>query len=291
MNLELVLSQLENNTITHLELANKLEQGQINQLLTALTTNTSVTYINLANNRIDIRYVTKLAQALTNKQNLTFLSLDRNFLEDNGIKAILEQLQDKTLLQTLFLSSTGCGDAGAEKIAAFLQNNTSLSCLTLNSNLINPQGAENIAQALTHNFSLKSLSLKFNLISPEIDNRITDILENNTLIKLKEEKQFIEQVITILQGATDNNNFLSLLPIEIIAKIFQQVNVEQKPSAIENLCVLAASNLRNNVWHTVLNNNRVFQPTGTTFFAKHPHSKHSTEEVQAELGYVRNNPQ
>lgn len=133
----------------------------IAELSSAVKTNTSLTYLDLAHNELETVDAEYLAAALRVNSSLRFLNLNNNRIGNDGAKVLAKALK-KTRLRTLKLKSNHIGNRGYQEIAFALKNNTSLQELDLADNRAKDKGAKALAEALAINSSLTSLILSFN---------------------------------------------------------------------------------------------------------------------------------
>ena len=130
--------------------------------------------------------VVELANALTTNTSLTTLNLSGD-IKDEGAKALANALIENKTLQTLhfYYRRTYPTDEGALALAAALKQNTTLTTLDLGYNSIGDEGAKALANALAKNETLTNINLRSNIISNIGANALADALKNNrTLTKL-----------------------------------------------------------------------------------------------------------
>jgi hypothetical protein len=161
LNAEL-LEQL--SSLTSLDLSEQsLTDEDITQLAQALSTNTTLTSLNVYNNQIgDIG-----AKALSTNTHLTSLNVSYNEIGAIGAKA----LSTNTSLTSMDVSRNQIGAIGAKA----LSTNTSLTSLKVRSNQIGAIGAK----ALSTNTSLTSLDVHRNQIGYESQQQIAQMLAAN----------------------------------------------------------------------------------------------------------------
>ena len=128
----------------------------------ALEMCTSLTSLNLENNRIAPTGATSVARVLRHSPSLTRLDLYDNFLGAAGASSVAGALSQCPSLASLFLGSNRLGDRGTASVAAALAQCPSLASLNLFNNRIGDDGAESLAGALWQCSSLTLLSLRGN---------------------------------------------------------------------------------------------------------------------------------
>ncbi|CAF1108924.1 unnamed protein product [Adineta ricciae] len=115
---------------------------------------------------------------------LTTLDLGDNRLDAEGAQHIADALRTNTTLTTLNLSWNGIGAEGAKHIADALGTNATLTTLKLCRNGIGAEGAQHIADALRANTTLTTLDIGYNEIGDEVAQRIADALRRNASINM-----------------------------------------------------------------------------------------------------------
>lgn len=120
--------------------------------------------LNLQHNGLGLVEGLVLASILRANETITFLDLADNQLDLEAITALTQALRVNACLKTLDLSSNKLGDAGATAIASTLEVNQTLTSLNLYSNEIETKGATIISEALRSNRALTSLNLDHNNI-------------------------------------------------------------------------------------------------------------------------------
>ncbi|XP_059816416.1 ribonuclease inhibitor-like [Hypanus sabinus] len=90
-----------------------------------------------------------LASALSTNPSLTELNLSDNKLEDSGVKLVSAALRNpECKIQKLVLWRVGLTDSGAEDLASALSTNPSLSELNLSDNKLGDSGVKQVSAAL-----------------------------------------------------------------------------------------------------------------------------------------------
>ena len=164
--LDFFLKSLSSNTsLTYLDLSsNEICDSGAASLSQALSVNTSLTYLDLSSNKIYNSGAASLSQALSVNSSLTYLDLSSNEICDSGAASLSQALSVNTSLTYLDLSSNKIYNSGAASLSQALSVNSSLTYLDLSSNRILHSGAASLSQALSVNTSLTYLDLSSNKI-------------------------------------------------------------------------------------------------------------------------------
>ncbi|XP_072133413.1 uncharacterized protein [Mobula birostris] len=155
-----------------------LTDSGVEDLLSALRTNPSLTELNLSGNKLGDSGVKLVSEALRNSEckiqklclydvgltdsgakdlastlstnrSLTELNLNDNELGDSGVKLVSEALRNsKCEIQKLWLRDVGLTDSGAEDLASALRTNPSLTELNLGANKLGDSGMKLVSAAL-----------------------------------------------------------------------------------------------------------------------------------------------
>ena len=100
----------------------------------ALITNTTLTELNLSDNKISDEGGKALAEALKINTTLTTLIILKNFISNEGAKAIAEVLKTNTTLTKIDLGENHIGVEGVDALVNALKRNTTLTTLILYDN-------------------------------------------------------------------------------------------------------------------------------------------------------------
>lgn len=191
-----------------------ITDSEVVKLANALTTNTSLTTLNLsgdikdegalalANALIENKTLQTLhfyyrrtyptdegALALADalKQNTTLTTLDLQIAESNELAIPLaDALKINETLTILYLKSNHISDKGTTALADALKTDTTLTTFDLTNNLIGNDGAKALADALKTNTTLTTLNLMSNLIDDEGAEALLDALTTNTTLRTLE---------------------------------------------------------------------------------------------------------
>jgi Ran GTPase-activating protein (RanGAP) involved in mRNA processing and transport len=152
------------------------------QIASTLKRNTTLTRLDLSNNKIGDAVATQIAAALKGNTILRRLGLGCNEIRDEGVRQIASALKENTTLTSLDLEQIGIGDKGVSQIAEILKENTTLIRLNLGGNKIRGEGGIQIASALKKNKTLTHLRLQKNNINGEAAIQIASALKENTTL-------------------------------------------------------------------------------------------------------------
>ncbi|ORY46887.1 RNI-like protein [Rhizoclosmatium globosum] len=160
---EAVAAVLESNsTIVYLDLSdNWIESGGAT-IGRSLQINRTLTFLNLANNKLSLQGGTEMAEMLAFNGTLKTLILSGNRFGDKEASLLAEGLKQNSSLQAIDLSHNQIGDLGALALGAGLVANDSLKELNLAWNEIRVRGANGFLNFLKDNGSVSCLSLQDN---------------------------------------------------------------------------------------------------------------------------------
>ncbi|KAG0050177.1 hypothetical protein BGZ83_005043 [Gryganskiella cystojenkinii] len=160
----------------------KIDSKGAQTLAEALKTNSTLTTLNLSNNKIGDIEAQALAEALKTNSTLTTLTLLYNQIRDIGAQALAEALKTNNTLTVLELGGNDdgvstdmmgnrhvintikIGDLGALALAGLLKTNSTLTTLSLLNNEIRDTGAHSLVDALRTNRTLTDFTLKLSYI-------------------------------------------------------------------------------------------------------------------------------
>ncbi|XP_072893822.1 ribonuclease inhibitor-like [Hemitrygon akajei] len=149
-------------------------------LASALSTNPSLTELNLSDNKLGDSGVKLVSAALRIPEcTIQTLGLERVGLTDSGAKDLASALSTNTSLTELKLSANKLGDLGVKLMSAALRN---LECkiqkLELERVGLTDSGAEDLASALSTNPSLTELNLGANKLGDSGVKLVSSVLIN-----------------------------------------------------------------------------------------------------------------
>jgi hypothetical protein len=107
----------------------------------ALSSNTTLTELNLGMNWLHLKSCISLAKGLQGNTVLRSLNLEWNSLQDMGVVELAKSLSVNTTLHSLNLNEGTCGIEGANALATTLLNNTTLTFLDVRNNPNAPESA------------------------------------------------------------------------------------------------------------------------------------------------------
>ncbi|XP_062896162.1 NACHT, LRR and PYD domains-containing protein 3-like [Mobula hypostoma] len=136
-------------------------------LASALSANTSLTELNMSDNKLGDSGVKLVSAALKNPEGkIQKLGLKDVGLTDSGAEDLVSALSTNPSLTELDLSHNKLGDSGVKLVSAALRNpECKIQKLRLNSVGLKDSGAEDLVSALSTNPSLTELNLGFNSLT------------------------------------------------------------------------------------------------------------------------------
>ena len=172
-----------NTTVTELDLSgNFIGDARAAGLAEALKSNTTLTVLNMSDNQIDDVVAAGLAEALKSNTALTVLNMSANHIDDAGAASLAEALKSHTTLTVLNMSDNLIHAAGAAGLAEALKSNTTLTELNMADNRIYDAGAAGLAEALKSNTTLTELNLSHNLIGAAGAAGLAEALKSNSIL-------------------------------------------------------------------------------------------------------------
>jgi Ran GTPase-activating protein (RanGAP) involved in mRNA processing and transport len=125
-------------------------------LAEALQVNTTVTNIDLDDNRIGAEGASEFAEALKVNTSLMDISLSWNDIGAEGVLALADALKVNTSVTNINLSKNGIGDDGASALADALKVNTSVTTIDLDDDEIVSDDAK-VDELIARNVRLRHL--------------------------------------------------------------------------------------------------------------------------------------
>ena len=173
-----------NTTLTTLNLDNnRLGNSVCVIIATSLHVNTTLKRLSLAGNDLTSTGIEVLGEALKVNTHLQLLSLDDNHFGTTGVLVLSNALHINRTLRSLSLDKTGASGGGLI-LARMLNVNRSLRRLSLNNNNFGNTSAIRLAASLETNTTLTELYLTFNDIGLAGNQAfITMLLLNTTLLQ------------------------------------------------------------------------------------------------------------
>jgi Ran GTPase-activating protein (RanGAP) involved in mRNA processing and transport len=144
-----IVSLLYSSTLTYLDLSeNKFSDDGVKALAAALKWNGALMSLILSKNQINEASGRALAESLEKNGTLTSLDLQENNIGNIAAIAFALMLQTNTALLLLNFYSNNIGNAGAEAISNSLGSNSTLTDLRLAMNPIDIEGLQSLASAV-----------------------------------------------------------------------------------------------------------------------------------------------
>ncbi|XP_072132784.1 NACHT, LRR and PYD domains-containing protein 3-like isoform X2 [Mobula birostris] len=180
-------------------------------LASALSTNPSLTELNLGDNKLGYSGVKLVSAALGNpKCKIQKLWLNNVGLTDSGAKDLADALSTKPSLMELKLSDNKLGDSGVKLVSAALRNpECKIQKLGLDSVGLTDSGAEDLVSALSTKPSLTELNLSDNKLGDSGVKLVSAALRNP---ECKIQKLWLDSVGLTDSGAEDLASALSTNP-------------------------------------------------------------------------------
>ena len=204
----------ENTTVTWLNLSdNKLDSKCADKISEGLCINNTLKYLDLSFNKLDSECADKICEGLRNNNTLIFLDLSGNKLDSECADKICEMLRNNNTLTDLDLSFNKLGSEGADKISEGLCNNNTLTDLYLSGNKLDSECADKICEGLCNNNTLTDLYLSHNELDSKCADKICEMLCNNnslTILDLSDNKLDSECADKISEGLCNNNTLTDL---------------------------------------------------------------------------------
>ena len=177
------------HSLQHLDiLQNNLSSESVASIITGLSHNSSLTYLNISNSHFSMANVNSLASVLKDqsKCTLTMLYLQDCHISSEGAVELAAALCKNTKLKHLELSDNPIGEdvEGVTGVAEMLVENKTLTVLYLRYCHISSEGAVKLAAALCKNSTLKHLNPNHNAIGVEGASSMSVMLQHNRSLEL-----------------------------------------------------------------------------------------------------------
>ena len=200
-------------------------------LAEAIKTNADcrITKFALQINSIGIEGVSAIAEMLTTNTSITELNLCCNNIKNKGIEILVEGIQSNHTITSIFLNGISIDNDGVKPLANLIRTSTTLISLELSGNKITAEGAIYLADAIKANpfTNLAKLSLRCNNIGEPKDQKT--IYTNVGYAALADAMEVNSSIVT-LDVIGNNSDKNSKLDIEIIE---QQCGLNAIKPAIE----------------------------------------------------------
>ena len=147
------------------------------KMFTVLKNTSSLTTLNLNNNKMSEAEAEELAVAIIVNNSLEIVHLDNNHL-GSSITSIANALQSLSSLKELSLNDCKCENL-AYNIARVIANNTSIEQLSLKNNSLHPGDMMLICNSLSNVFNLRVINFKQNNITEEAAEELEYVISHN----------------------------------------------------------------------------------------------------------------
>ncbi|KAF9899014.1 hypothetical protein EC991_009784, partial [Linnemannia zychae] len=214
-----MISSFHPKRLPHLpELSFELVAGsfvakELESLVEALRTNSTLTTLNLQFNKVGPHEVQAMAEVLRTNSTMITLDLGNNFIGGSGAQSLSAILQANSTLTTLILNDNSLGDEGAQALAEALKTNATLTTLDLQKNSIGDNGAQALAEGLETNSTLTTLDLHFNNIRDDGAQALAKVLKiNSTLaaLGLRENSIWFQGLLAFSEALKTNSTLTTL---------------------------------------------------------------------------------
>jgi len=164
---------------------NNLSSESVASIITGLSHNSSLIFLNILNSHFSMANVVSLASLLRDQSKcaLTWLVLDDCHISGQGASELAAALYKNSALEHLSISYNPIGVEGATAVATFLLENKTLTHLVLRDCHISGHSASELAAALCKNSTLKDLYMEHNPIGVEGASSMSDMLQHNTSLE------------------------------------------------------------------------------------------------------------
>ena len=163
------------HSLQHLDIyLNSLSSESVASIITGLSHNSSLTFLNISNSHFSTANVDSLASVLKDhsKCTLTALILQGCHISSEGAVKLAAALCKNTTLKRLNLDHNRIGVEGASSMSDMLQHNTSLEHLWLRDDSVREEGVHQLINSLKHNQTLRELWLPWKYKSETSDHKI-----------------------------------------------------------------------------------------------------------------------
>ena len=155
---------ISSHSLQHLDIyRNNLSSASVTSIITGLSHNSSLTYLDISNSLFSMVNVNSLASILRDKSKgtLTVLWLQDCHISEQGASELAAALCGNTysILKYLSLKYNPIGVEGASSMSNMLQYNTSLEHLNLCDDSVGKKGGCQLINSLKHNHTLQELCL------------------------------------------------------------------------------------------------------------------------------------
>ena len=160
------------HTLQYLDIPqNNLSSKSVTSIITGLSHNNSLTYLNISNSHFSMANVYKLASILRDCT-LTQLVLDKCHISGHGASELATALCNNSTLEYLNLNHNSIGVQGASSMSNMLQHNTSLEYLYLCDDSLGEEGVHQLITSLKHHQTMGIMQLPEKYKSETSEHRI-----------------------------------------------------------------------------------------------------------------------
>ena len=140
---------------------NNLSSESVTSIITGLSHNSSLTYLDISHSHFSMANVDSLASILRDqsKCTLTVLEIRDCHISGQGANELAAALCKNSTLKCLYLNRNPIGVEGASSMSDMLQYNTSLEELHLCDDSVGEEGVHQLINSLKHNKTMKKLWL------------------------------------------------------------------------------------------------------------------------------------
>ena len=174
----------QSTQLCQLYLGKNCLQNGIMEIMHSLRNITTLTVLDISENRITDEAADMIAAVLSSNIKLQELYVGGNNLQATGVVIITRALKCTVTLEVINFSNNNIGDEAANDVSAVISHSTKLRSLHLVGANINVPGILKIAKALQTISSLIVLNISNNKISGEAVQEVTDILSSNSRLQL-----------------------------------------------------------------------------------------------------------
>eukprot|EP00731_Ephydatia_muelleri_P034629 Em0069g4a len=174
-----------NTTLTYIDLSeNRFDDKNITCLGTMLRENKMLTTLGLRRCGLGPEGLCEVCNAVRMNTTLTYIDLSENRFDDQNITCLGTMLRENKFLTSLLLMDCGLGQKGLCEVSSALEMSTTLIYLDLSGNTFNNQSIACLVQLLTNSQTLATLKLRECGLDEGAMNLLAKGLEHSKLKKL-----------------------------------------------------------------------------------------------------------
>ena len=163
---------------------NNIGKEGAQMISTALSTNSTLTHVDLSNNGITDVGAECVAEALNTHRGMITLLLSFNGISAEGMKKLAKSFSHYHALKKVDLDNNRIENDGAEALAEAVRHMSSVTVLNVAFNGIESRGLRKIALVTASSGSLTSLSLSGNKISSDVAEDIHSLVSNSRILEV-----------------------------------------------------------------------------------------------------------